>query len=59
MFNHCVENYAPFQSMDPREFFLTIGGSVAAAPGPGHYRDVTTREKIKGGVYDRVCLYFK
>ncbi len=51
-----AENYAPFQSMDPRESFLTIGESVASAPGPGHYNDVITRDKTKGGVCDRVCF---
>jgi len=44
--------------MDPRESFLTITESVAAAPGPGNYSDVITREKIKGGAYNRVCLLF-
>ena len=41
--------------MDPRESFLTITESVAAAPGPGNYSDVITREKIKGGTCNRVC----
>ena len=40
--------------MDPRESFLTIGESVAAAPGPGHYTDVIGRDKAKGGACDRV-----
>lgn len=44
--------------MDVRESFLTIGESVAAAPGPGQYSAVIKKQKVKGGtsVNDKVCM---
>jgi len=41
--------YAPFLSMAVRESFLTVGESLAAAPGPGHYSPDATFKKTKGG----------
>ena len=46
--------------MDARQSFLSIGESIAAAPGPGYYSHVINNAKIKGGtsIDDKVCLYF-
>lgn len=43
-----TESYAPFQSMAVRESFLTVGGQMAAAPGPAHYTP-TQEMHVKGG----------
>ena len=63
---HCIhthsllntESYAPFQCMALRESFLTVGGHVAAAPGPAHYTP-TEELHVKGGdsLQSKVLLF--
>jgi len=45
--------YAPFLSMAVRESFLTVGESLAAAPGPGHNSPDITFKMSKGGGVER------
>jgi len=40
--------YAPFLSMAVRESFLTVGKSLAAAPGPD--TDITFKKSKGGGI---------
>ena len=46
-FIFCLDGYAPFQSMVPRDTFLNPKDQVIAAPGPGAYDAGTAPPPVK------------